>query len=68
MPLDPDAAFARAQREYDAQTPPEGEEECRWHPWDEEANGPFDGEPCRECIAMAEDWADGAYDRMKDDG
>ena len=47
--------------------PPAAAEECKWHPWNEDANGPFDGRPCPECEAEREAYEDGAYDRWKDD-
>ena len=67
MPLDPHAAFMRAQREHDNATPPEGEDECKWHPWDEEANGPFDGRPCPDCEDAREAYEADSYDRMRDE-
>lgn len=62
-----DRAFAKAQREYENRTPPEAEE-CEWHPWNEDTDGPRPAGPCPECESMREDYEADAYDRMKDDG
>jgi hypothetical protein len=44
-----------------------GEEECRWHPWDEDERGPYPGGPCPDCEAAREAYEDDAYDRWRDD-
>lgn len=50
-----DIAFARAQREYDNQTPPEAPESCAYHNWEWSEDEP-NVESCPDCEAAADDY------------
>jgi hypothetical protein len=56
--IDTQAAFNKAQREYDNATPPEGPEPCQYHDWPDWGDDPvgvgFDG--CPYCAAAEEDY------------